>query len=77
MDNHPTATGGRGHRHGGSRAGPVAANLSAHCPNGQCALEAIRHFQAVLKDPTKPAQDRREALFFLAHFIGDIHQPLH
>src|SRR5262249_38423422 len=52
-------------------------DLASFCPNGNCALEAIKKFQAILKDPTKPIQDRREALFFIAHFIGDIHQPLH
>jgi len=30
-----------------------------------------------LKDPDKPIQDRREALCFIAHFIGDLPQPLH
>jgi hypothetical protein len=52
-------------------------DLSKFCANGDCALEALRRFQGVLKDPTASAQDRREALFFVAHFMGDIHQPLH
>ena len=30
-----------------------------------------------MNDPKQPIQDRREALFFIAHFVGDIHQPLH
>lgn len=51
--------------------------LDDFCQNQDCALGAIKKFQAILKDPAKPAQERREALFFLAHFIGDIHQPLH
>jgi hypothetical protein len=41
------------------------------------ALMALNKFRAVLKDPTQPPQDRREALFFIAHIVGDIHQPLH
>ncbi len=40
-------------------------------------LAAINKFQAILKDPVQPARDRREALFFIAHFVGDLHQPLH
>jgi ABC-type Fe3+/spermidine/putrescine transport system ATPase subunit len=32
---------------------------------------------AALKDKTKPIQERREALFFVCHFIEDLHQPLH
>jgi hypothetical protein len=52
-------------------------DLHKYCPNHNCVLDAVERFRAVLKDPTKPLQDRREALFFIAHFIGDLHQPLH
>ena len=45
--------------------------------NGNNVLAALSKFQAILKDPVKPARDRREALFFIAHFVGDLHQPLH
>jgi hypothetical protein len=45
--------------------------------DGKCALDALKRCQEVLKDPNKPIQDRREALFFIAHIIGDLHQPLH
>jgi hypothetical protein len=30
-----------------------------------------------MKDPATPVEQRREALMFLIHFIGDLHQPLH
>jgi hypothetical protein len=52
-------------------------DLAKFCPNGDCALKAIKRFQDILKDPGNDLRDRREALFFIAHFIGDIHQPLH
>jgi hypothetical protein len=40
-------------------------------------LAAIERFRKVLKDPKIEANERKEALFFLVHFIGDMHQPLH
>lgn len=52
-------------------------DLARFCDDGDCVLGATKRFQAVLKDPTKPAQDRREAMFFIVHFVGDLHQPLH
>ncbi len=48
------------------------------CRNGQdCVVEAIGRFAEVLSDFSRPLEERREALFFLAHFVQDIHQPLH
>jgi hypothetical protein len=52
-------------------------DLAQFCQKGNCVLDATKSFQAILKDPSKPIEDRREALFFIAHFIGDLHQPLH
>jgi hypothetical protein len=34
-------------------------------------------FQRVLADRTVSREKRIEALKFLIHFVGDIHQPLH
>ena len=31
----------------------------------------------MLRDKTQPKDKRREALIFVVHFIGDVHQPLH
>ena len=45
-------------------------------PQGSCVIGAIRHFQQVLADPQQAAQ-HAEALKWLVHFVGDIHQPLH
>jgi len=47
------------------------------CKNGDCAVEAIKRFTAVLSDRGQPAAKREEALKFLVHFVGDIQQPLH
>jgi hypothetical protein len=40
-------------------------------------LEAIQRFTAVLRDPQASRPAKQEALKFLVHFVGDIHQPLH
>jgi S1/P1 Nuclease len=47
------------------------------CPQGNCVIQKIEDFEAVLRDPNAPATRRREALMFVIHFIGDMHQPLH
>jgi len=47
------------------------------CPEGTCVTEAIRRYTAVLGDESKPRTERVEALKFLIHFVGDVHQPLH
>jgi hypothetical protein len=40
-------------------------------------LTAINRFEAELADPALSAVKRRQAYFFLVHFIADVHQPLH
>jgi hypothetical protein len=47
------------------------------CPVGDCVVAKINLFAAVLADPHQPLADRKEALKFLVHFVGDIHQPFH
>jgi len=38
---------------------------------------AIQNYTQRLSDPTLSSDDQTEALKFLVHFVGDIHQPLH
>ena len=45
-------------------------------PNGDV-LEAIQRFSNVLRDPQASRESKQEALKFLVHFVGDVHQPLH
>lgn len=45
-------------------------------PDGDV-LEAMQRLEAVLRDPQAAPRAKREALKFLVHFIGDVHQPLH
>jgi nuclease S1 len=40
-------------------------------------LEAIARFEKVLADRAAPKRERAEALKWLAHLVGDVHQPLH
>jgi len=47
------------------------------CPTGDCVTEVIPNMAQVLAKPRAFLKERREALKYLAHFVGDIHQPLH
>ena len=54
---------------------PAAASW---CPaNGECASQQIPELLAVLRDSTHSGRERNEALKWLVHLVGDIHQPLH
>ena len=50
------------------------ASLTDH---HNCIVDRIKMFKAILKDKKASPADRIEALKFLVHFVGDIHQPLH
>jgi len=47
------------------------------CQEDWCCDGAIQNFTRRLADTALPMTQRTEALKFLVHFIGDIHQPLH
>jgi hypothetical protein len=47
------------------------------CKEDQCIIAAIEKYLAVLKDRTQPRDKRREALIYIVHFMGDLHQPMH
>jgi hypothetical protein len=42
-----------------------------------CVVDRIEMFQKVLGDESAAKADRLEALKWLVHFVGDLHQPLH
>jgi hypothetical protein len=50
---------------------------SRYCPNGRCIIAAIEEDRRLLADPAASRAVRAEALRFLIHFMGDLHQPLH
>lgn len=47
------------------------------CPHKNCVTEKIREFERVLSNKRLFYFDRKDALKFLVHLIGDIHQPMH
>ncbi len=47
------------------------------CKDDQCIIAAIEKYTAVLKDKSQPRDKRREALIYIVHFMGDLHQPMH
>src|SRR5260370_835245 len=50
--------------------------LDAFCPDNNCVVARIKSFSDILRTSTDEAQ-RRSALQFVVHFMGDVHQPLH
>lgn len=42
-----------------------------------CVVDRIEVFQKILGDETASKNDRLEALKWIVHFVGDLHQPLH
>ena len=51
--------------------------MARECPNGECVIGKIEQFLAVLREPKADRAARAEALKYVVHFIGDLHQPLH
>ena len=47
------------------------------CPEKTCVTEKIREFARVLSNKRLFYFDRKDALKFLIHLVGDIHQPMH
>ena len=56
---------------------PFEASLAAACKDGNCVSAQIDRDVATLKDKGASEKDRIQALVFLIHFVGDLHQPLH
>jgi hypothetical protein len=47
------------------------------CPERNCMVEALNWFSAAVADKNAPIMMRRLALRYVAHLVGDMHQPLH
>lgn len=52
-------------------------DIKTECADGACVTAQIERTARILADRSLPDAQRLEALAFLAHFVGDIHQPLH
>jgi hypothetical protein len=57
--------------------GSCRFDASRDCPDGACVLGAIEEQSRLLRDRAQPLEVRRDALKFIVHFVGDVHQPLH
>ena len=49
----------------------------AKCPQNGCLIFSLHEQIAILEDLSSTRQNKKEALWFIGHFIGDIHQPMH
>ncbi|HET7436002.1 MAG TPA: S1/P1 nuclease [Thermoanaerobaculia bacterium] len=47
------------------------------CPDTQCVVQQVQEMLALLGDESQKNDVRREALIYLVHFVGDLHQPFH
>jgi len=56
---------------------PVCNHRPAPCPEGDCATAKIETFRRVLANRRLGKEARANALRWLVHLLGDIHQPLH
>jgi hypothetical protein len=56
--------------------GADAGDYRQYCPRGNCVVDAIVSQYRVLTTTTDPRL-KGNALRYLIHFIGDLHQPLH
>lgn len=52
-------------------------DMQRDCPQGDCVIAKITDFRTGWLNPSATPASRREALLFLVHFVGDLHQPLH
>jgi hypothetical protein len=57
--------------------GAGAWDSVAWCKGGNCVVGAVKRMRDAVGDRSAPALERTEALKYLIHFVGDMHQPLH
>jgi len=57
----------------GSKRGP----LDPYCGQEGCVTKALSEQLSILKDPKADTAKRADALRYVIHFVGDLHQPLH
>ena len=52
-------------------------DIARECHSGDCVIGRTEQFLAVLRDPKADRPAKAEAVRYVVHFIGDLHQPLH
>jgi len=45
--------------------------------SGLCLVSGLSRFMSIVVNPYLSREERRDALKFILHLVGDIHQPLH
>jgi hypothetical protein len=56
---------------------PNSSHKGSATDHHNCVVDRIESFKKVLSDSNASRDDRIEALKFLVHFVGDVHQPMH
>jgi S1/P1 Nuclease len=54
-----------------------SVDFNRDCGSDGCSISAMVNYTKRVTDESLSAADQNEALKFLVHFVGDIHQPLH
>ncbi len=54
-----------------------AGKVASKGPADDCVVDKIEQFTAELRSSSTSKAERRLALKYLLHFVGDLHQPLH
>lgn len=57
--------------------GKHKGSLETYCGADGCVTRAITERAAILKDKSSDRAKRADALRYVIHFVGDVHQPLH
>lgn len=57
--------------------GKHKGSLEEYCGTDGCVTRAIEEQRAILTDKSADPVKRAEAIRYLIHFVGDMHQPLH
>ena len=58
--------------------GTTRREVEKYCdPKESCVTRAITDRLAILRSVSSSPQERADALRFVIHFVGDVHQPLH
>ncbi len=52
-------------------------DLNRDCPGGDCITVKAREFLGIVRLGLKEQEERLNAMRFLIHLMGDLHQPLH
>ncbi|MCC5823418.1 MAG: S1/P1 nuclease [Phycisphaerales bacterium] len=58
-------------------AGRTEYNHDRDCPDVGCVVSAVHDFSKLLLHPDADEKTREDAMKFIIHFVGDLHQPLH